>query len=67
MSDRKRRQYTAEFKREAVELVTNQGYTIAEAARNLGIRAYSRAMAGLLDFNKLFRYEKLEERVRALA
>jgi transposase len=38
LSDRKRRQYTAEFKREAVELVTNQGYTIAEAARNLGIR-----------------------------
>jgi HTH-type transcriptional regulator, global nitrogen regulator NrpRI len=33
----------------------------------MGIRAYSRAMAGLLDFNKLFRYEELEERVRALA
>jgi len=33
----------------------------------MGIRAYSRAMAGLLDFNKLFRYEELEERVRAYA
>ena len=38
MNDKKRRQYTAEFKKEAVELVTNHGYTIAEAARNLGIR-----------------------------
>ncbi len=34
----KRRQYTAEFKKEAVTLVINQGYTIAETARNLGIR-----------------------------
>ncbi len=38
MTDKKRRQYTSEFKKEAVELVTNQGYTVAEAARNLGIR-----------------------------
>jgi repressor of nif and glnA expression len=30
-----------------------------------GIRVYSRAMAGLLDFNKLFRYEELEERVNS--
>ena len=37
MTNQKRRKYTAEFKREAVELVTNQGYTIAEAAKNLGI------------------------------
>lgn len=32
-----RRQYTAEFKRDAVGLVTTQGYTVAAAARNLGI------------------------------
>jgi len=38
LTNQKRRQYTTEFKREAVELVTNRGYTIAEAARNLGIR-----------------------------
>ena len=38
MNDQKRRQYTAEFKREAVELVTKQGYTISEGARSLGIR-----------------------------
>jgi transposase len=36
---KKRRQYSAEFKRDAVELVTVQGYSVAEAARNLGISA----------------------------
>ena len=39
MTDQKRRQYTAEFKKEAVRLVTNQGYTITEAAKSLGIRS----------------------------
>lgn len=34
---RKKRRYTDEFKREAVALVTEQGYTLAEAARSLGI------------------------------
>ena len=33
----KRKSYTAEFKREAVRLVTEQQYGVAEAARNLGI------------------------------
>lgn len=32
-----RRTYTAEFKREAVELVTRQGLSVAEAARRLGV------------------------------
>ena len=31
--------YTEEFKREAVRLVTDQGYGVAEAARNLGLHA----------------------------
>jgi transposase len=35
----KRRQYTAEFKREAVRLIMGHGYKTAEAARNLGINA----------------------------
>ena len=35
----KKRSYTNEFKREAVKLVTDQGYTLAEAARSLGIHA----------------------------
>lgn len=33
----KRKRYTKEFKDEAVKLVTEQGYRISEAARNLGI------------------------------
>ena len=32
-----RKKYTKEFKLDAVGLVTEQGYTKAEAARNLGI------------------------------
>jgi transposase len=35
---RTRRTYNPEFKVEAVKLVTEQGYSVAEAARNLGIR-----------------------------
>ena len=34
---RKRRTYTPEFKAEAVRLVTEQGYSVAEAARSLGV------------------------------
>ena len=34
-----RRQYTAEFKRDAVALVMEQGYTMTVAAPNLGITA----------------------------
>jgi transposase len=34
---RKRRIYTPEFKAEAVKLVTEKGYSLAEAARSLGI------------------------------
>ncbi len=34
---RTRRTYTPEFKAQAVQLVTQQGYSVAEAARNLGI------------------------------
>ncbi len=36
---RKRQNYTDDFKRDAVALVTEQGYKIAEAARSLGIGA----------------------------
>lgn len=34
---RQRRRYTQEFKQDAVALVTEQGYSIAEAARSLDI------------------------------
>ena len=35
----KRRQYTDEFKREAVRMVTERGYGVNETARDLGINA----------------------------
>jgi transposase len=34
---RKRRNYTEDFKRDAVALVTEQGYKVSEVARSLGI------------------------------
>ena len=34
---RKRRTYTPDLKAEAVKLVTEQGYSVAEAARSLGL------------------------------
>ena len=34
---RKHRSYTEDFKREAVRLVVDEGYSVAEAAKNLGI------------------------------
>ena len=37
MSQQKKRKYTEAFKQEAVKLVTEQGYQVSEAARNLGI------------------------------
>jgi transposase len=37
LTEFKRRQYTKEFKKEAVELVTKQKYTITQAASSLGI------------------------------
>ena len=37
MTEIKRRQYTVEFKKEAVELVTRENYKVAEAASSLGI------------------------------
>ena len=35
---RTRRQFSSEFKREAVSLVVEQGYSLEEAGRSLGIR-----------------------------
>ena len=37
MSEKKRKSYSREFKIEAVRLITQKGYSIAEASRNLGI------------------------------
>ena len=37
MSNRKRRKFTQEFKEEAVKLVTEKGYKITDASKNLDI------------------------------
>ena len=37
MPKKKRKSYSREFKIEAVRLITEKGYSIAEASRNLGI------------------------------
>jgi transposase len=37
MKKEKRRNYTKEFKEEAVKLIVEQGYSYAEAGRNLGV------------------------------
>lgn len=47
---RTNRAYTQEFKKEAVALVTNEGYSVAKAAESLGIRA-----------NLLYRWKDNEE------
>ena len=37
MSEQNKKTYTPEFKKDAVRLITEQGYKVTEAARNLGI------------------------------
>jgi transposase len=37
MAKKKRRNYTKEFKEEAVRLISEEGYSYAEAGRNLGV------------------------------
>lgn len=39
MGSQERKTYTPDFKREAVALVTQHGYSVAEAAKNLGVHA----------------------------
>jgi len=48
MKKKTRRKYTQEFKEESVKLITNHGYSFAEAGRNLGVNP-----------NQLKGYEKL--------
>ena len=47
---RKRRNYTEDFKRDAVALVTEQGYKSSEAARSLGIGLRHNALCHLPGF-----------------
>src|SRR4051812_30353146 len=72
---RARRTYTPEFKAEAVKLVTEQGYSVAEAARSLGlrenlIRNWRRALEGQGEHafpgrGKLSPFEEENRRLRA--
>lgn len=59
MSNQTKRKYTHEFKQEAIKLVTEQGYKVSEAARNLGL---SRSMLGR--WHREFDAEKAGERLR---
>lgn len=65
MSEKAKRMYSPEFKEEAVKLVTEQGYTLAEAARNLGIRSnmlgrWKRELAEQKNINGLGHNDKAE-------
>ena len=72
---RTRRTYAPEFKAEAVRLVTGQGYSVAEAARSLGIsenliRNWRRALEAqgehaLPGRGKLSPFEEENRRLRA--
>jgi transposase len=37
LAKKRRKNYSREFKKEAVALITDKGYSIAEASRNLGV------------------------------
>jgi transposase len=70
---RQRRSYTREFKVEAVKLVTEKGYSVAEAARSLGLhenllRSWKRAFEAEPDqaFPGNGNRPALEEEVRRL-
>jgi transposase len=70
---RPRRTYTPEFKTEAVKLVTEQGYSVAEAARSLGIhetllRSWKQALQDKGDqaFPGQGKFPAIEEELRRL-
>ena len=73
---RKRRNYTEDFKRDAVALVTEQGYKPSEAARSLGIgdnlirrwkREFEEEASGVrLDADEREELKRLRKEVRLL-
>lgn len=61
----KRRTYSDEFKRDAVQLVVTQGLSIAEAARNLGVhpnvlRSWKKKLAAEDESAELTEDEQME-------
>ena len=73
---RKRRKYTEDFKREAVALVTEQGYSVAEAARSLDVgenqirrwrqKFEQESAEGELDATEREELERLRKEIRQL-
>ena len=71
MSKSKRRTHSDEFKQQAVKLVTEQGYSVAEAAGNLGVnenllRTWKKKFAAQAENQELTEDERMEmARLRA--
>ncbi len=71
MKGEKRKQHTEEFKQEAVRLVTEEGYTTAEASRNLGINAnmlgrWKRELQEAEAFGGMGQMRQMKEELRRL-
>ena len=71
MTKQKRRGFTEEFKRDAVRLVTDEGYTFAEAGRSLGVRGdmisrWKRRFEGTDEASDRDRDVSDEQRIREL-
>ena len=71
MAGRKRRRHSDEFQQEAVKQVTEQGYSVAEAARNLGVhenlvRTWKKKLGAEANGSELSEDERMElARLRA--
>ena len=71
MTGEKRRRYTDEFKQEAVRLISEEGYAVAEAARNLGINAnmlgrWKREMQEADAFGGIDQMRQMKEELRRM-
>jgi transposase len=71
VAGRKRRRHSDEFQQEAVKQVTEQGYSVAEAARNLGVhenlvRTWKKKLGAEANGSELSEDERMElARLRA--
>ena len=71
MKGKKRRKHTEEFKQEAVRLITEEGYTVAETSRNLGINAnmlgrWKRELQEAEAFGGIGQMRQMKEELRRL-
>jgi hypothetical protein len=49
-----RKTYTREFKLQALGMITDQGLSVAEVARRLGVATRDRARAEIFDYPEVF-------------